>query len=193
MLIVSRPGRRDRRLAALHARASAARLPYPEVGATGRDELPAGYGVIRRSVQVGAGQPAFERAAGYVSRWGAQRGLGLRIYPDSQPPDPGKTVLLTFGLGPFTAVIPCRVVWTVLESDRVGFAYGTLPGHPEQGEEAFVVELDAAGGVWFRVTAFSRPAAWYTRLGGPATRLAGRLATDSYVRAVRAAARPPSA
>ena len=32
-------------------------------------------------------------------------------------------------LGPVRA--PCRVVYVVDEPDRRGFAYGTLPGHPE--------------------------------------------------------------
>jgi uncharacterized protein (UPF0548 family) len=44
------------------------------------------------------------------------------------------------------------------EENRRGFAYGTPPGHPEQGEEAFVVALREDGQVTFTVTAFSRPA-----------------------------------
>lgn len=50
------------------------------------------------------------------------------------------------------------------------WAYGTLPGHPEHGEEAFVVDRTGDGTVWLTVTAFSRAAKWYTRAGGPATR-----------------------
>ena len=37
--------------------------------------------------------------------------------------------------------IPARVVYVVDEPARRGFAYGTLHGHPESGEEAFLVEL----------------------------------------------------
>ena len=33
---------------------------------------------------------------------------------------------------------PCRVVYVIDEPDIRGFAYGTLPGHPESGEERFV-------------------------------------------------------
>ena len=43
-------------------------------------------------------------------------------------------------LGPVTA--PCRVVYVVDEPDRRGFAYGTLTGHPESGEELFTVRHD---------------------------------------------------
>jgi uncharacterized protein (UPF0548 family) len=50
---------------------------------------------------------------------------------------PGAVVLLRAG----GLRIPCRVVYTVSEADRQDFAYGTLPGHPEQGEEAFVVTM----------------------------------------------------
>ncbi|GAA4655513.1 hypothetical protein GCM10025779_15430 [Arthrobacter cryoconiti] len=36
-------------------------------------------------------------------------------------------------------VEPVEVVFVLKESDRVGFAYKTLPGHPVSGEEAFIV------------------------------------------------------
>jgi uncharacterized protein (UPF0548 family) len=59
------------------------------------------------------------------------------------------------------------VVWTATEHDHAGFGYGTLPGHQAKGEEAFTVERDADGRVWFAVTAFSVPARLPMRLGGP--------------------------
>jgi uncharacterized protein (UPF0548 family) len=34
------------------------------------------------------------------------------------------------------------VVWTVDEPNRIGFGYGTLQGHPESGEESFVVSRE---------------------------------------------------
>lgn len=68
--------------------------------------------------------------------------------------------------------------------DRAGFAYGTLPGHPESGEEAFVVSR-APDGVRFTITAFSRPATWLARLGGPVTLLGQEYFTRRYLRALR--------
>ena len=60
-------------------------------------------------------------------------------------------------LGPVRA--PCRVVYVVDEPDRRGFAYGTLPGHAESGEELFLVRYDpATDEVYAEVTAFSRHA-----------------------------------
>ena len=77
------------------------------------------------------------------------------------------------------------MVWCVAEPDRVGFAYGTLAGHPESGEESFVLERDPEGVVTLTVTAISRPAAWYTRAAGPVGRLARRLIARRYGRALR--------
>ncbi|NEC24389.1 DUF1990 family protein, partial [Streptomyces parvus] len=58
--------------------------------------------------------------------------------------------------------------WTAYQEDgRTGFGYGTLTGHPERGEECFVVDLADDGTVWFTVLAFSRPASWYARIAGP--------------------------
>ncbi|WP_422678085.1 DUF1990 family protein [Blastococcus brunescens] len=69
-----------------------------------------------------------------------------------------------------------------------GFAYGTLPGHPESGEECFLVRLTPGGEVVYEIRAFFRLASPLARLGGPVSLLAQRLATDRYVTAIRRAA-----
>ena len=71
------------------------------------------------------------------------------------------------------------------EPSRRGFAYGTLPGHPESGEEAFIVEIDEADEVWFTVRAFTRPATLLARVSGPLGRGAQRLMAGRYTRAMR--------
>ena len=71
--------------------------------------------------------------------------------------------------GPLRIVAPTRVVYVIDEPDRRGFAYGTLPGHPESGEEVFIVERQA-GSTSVEVRAFSRPGRWFTRLGAPVAR-----------------------
>jgi hypothetical protein len=38
--------------------------------------------------------------------------------------------------------VTCRVVAVIDEANRYGFAYGTLPVHPETGEEAFMIVRD---------------------------------------------------
>ena len=178
----------------LRSRLAAARAcapNYPEVGATRDAALPPGYAHLRRRVHLGHGREVLERAGQYVLAWGSQLGTGFAVYPPG-PAEPGATVLLRIGLPGLRVprlVIPCRVAWTVREPDRIGFAYGTLPGHPERGEESFVVSMDAAGEVWFEVTAFSRLAARYARLARPVALVLQYLAIERYLRAVAAATR----
>jgi uncharacterized protein (UPF0548 family) len=64
---------------------------------------------------------------------------------------------------------------------RFGFAYGTLPGHAESGEERFTVAWhEADGAVWYDILAFSRPQQLLARLGYPfARRLQKRFARGS--------------
>lgn len=69
------------------------------------------------------------------------------------------------------------------ERDRAGFAYGTLPGHPESGEELFLVER-GAGEVRFPVSAFSRPATLLAKAGGPASRRVQLVMAERYLRAI---------
>ncbi len=82
-----------------------------------------------------------------------------------------------------------RVIYVVAEPGRSGFAYGTLPGHPERGEESFLV-VRRDGRLWFEITAFSRPRHWLARIGWPVTRALQVRATRGYIAAMRAAVRP---
>ncbi|GAA1241433.1 DUF1990 family protein [Kitasatospora nipponensis] len=181
------PDPRDRHLAACAASPS-----YPEVGATRGAALPDGYAWVRRRVHLGRGRQVFEQAGAYVLDWGVQRGSGFAVHP-ARPVRDGATVLVRLrlpGMRLPALVIPCRVVWAVRDAERIGFAYGTLPGHPECGEESFVVHLDEGGDVWFEVVAFSRLAAWYARLARPLALLLQHLAIERYLRVVaRACAR----
>lgn len=153
---------------------------YPEVGATA-GELPAGYHQVHARAPVGVGRDRFEVAADAVLRWGMQRGAGLQVQAGSERAEPGTDVLGR--LGPI--VVPCRVVYVVDEPDLRGFAYGTLPGHPESGEERFCVRHDpATDTVYAEIIAFSRPAQWWSRLGRPVTMVAQKLVTRRYLRAV---------
>ena len=162
---------------------------YDEVGATRDGVLPAGYDHLQRSAVVGSGRAGFDRAAAAVFRWSAQRAAGLRIQADGPASTPGTVVLMTAGFRRLGLDIPCRVVWVVDQPDRRGFGYGTLPGHPESGEESFVVSLRPDGQVCYELRAFSRLATRLSRLGGPVSHRAQSLALDRYVTAIRRAAR----
>ncbi|WP_162605935.1 DUF1990 family protein [Jiangella aurantiaca] len=160
---------------------------YPEVGATADGgPLPPGYHHARVRERVGHGRAAFAAVVEGVVTFDLHRSIGLRVTTSQPRAAAGVRVTSTLGLGPVRLLrIPCKVVWVLDEDRRGGYAYGTLPGHPERGEESFVVELDDHDDVWFTVTAFSRAAAWYARLGGPLTRAAQAIATRRYVAAAR--------
>jgi uncharacterized protein (UPF0548 family) len=169
-----------------------AELTYPEVGASSAEPLPSGYGHVRRDVALGDGRAVFERAVDGLLGWQMHRDAGLAVTTTGKRAAPGAVVLLRAGRRPLRLMIPCRVVYTLDEADCRGFAYGTLPGHPEQGEEAFMVVMTDDGHVRFRVRAFSRPASLIARAGGPLTRMIQQHVTDRYVRAIRDLARRPA-
>ncbi|SEH83283.1 Uncharacterized protein, UPF0548 family [Mycolicibacterium rutilum] len=155
-------------------------LTYREVGGTA-GTLPSGYHHVHKTAVIGRGRARFEEAATAGMRWGMLRGAGIRVEPTAAVASVGAEVIVH--LGPIAA--PCRVVYVVDEPDRRGFAYGTLPGHAESGEELFLVTYDAATEeVSAVVTAFSRHATWWSRLGAPVTSFVQRVVTDRYLRAL---------
>lgn len=97
---------------------------------------------------------------------------------------PGDTALLVTPLGPFSFKSPVRVVYLIDEPQRKGFAYGTLEGHPEKGEEAFIVEQKEDGSVWLTVRAFSRPSTKLWFVLSPALRVVQGVYTRRYLRAL---------
>ncbi|MFD5145721.1 DUF1990 family protein [Streptomyces sp. NPDC058401] len=140
---------------------------YPDQGATARRPLPAGYNFTHHRTRVGQGQAAFDAAGAALTTFRAHRASGMLVTAGAFPVRPGDRVVVGIGIGPVRIDAPCEVIWTAYEPRRTGFAYGTLTGHPECGEESFVVDMEPDGSVWFEVNAFSRPGSWYTRLAGP--------------------------
>ncbi|QLL09425.1 DUF1990 family protein [Mycobacterium vicinigordonae] len=157
-------------------------LTYQEVGATAAGQLPPGYGHLDVSAQIGTGRDRFEQAAKALMHWGMQRGAGLRVQASTETVCVSSVVVVTMMR---LLRAPCRVVYVVEEPDVRGFAYGTLPGHPESGEERFVVRYDPnTCVVYAEVSSFSRPATWWSKLGGPFVVLAQRAIAKRYLRAV---------
>nr|WP_240188440.1 DUF1990 domain-containing protein [Nakamurella flavida] len=159
-------------------------MTYPEIGATRDEVFPGGYHHLSVTRTIGRGDAAFALAAERVMSWQVQRRTGLRIEATAATAHEGDDVLLGLGVGPLTRWLPCRVVYTVEEPRRAGWAYGTLPGHPEAGEERFLVVHEPDDTVTFTVEAFSRPAWWPVRLAGPIGRAVQRLVSERYVRAL---------
>lgn len=164
-----------------------AALTYAEVGAT-RGTLPAGYHHQHVSARIGAGRTAFEAAGEALLTWGMHEGAGLTARVSDRRVRVGAVAELRLGRGRLGLRIPVRVLEVVDEPRRRGFVYGTLPGHPERGEESFVVELTADGAVFFDLVAFSRGGRWFTVLGAPVARAGQYLVSERYASALRAAA-----
>lgn len=164
---------------------------YPDVGRTAEDYpsgFPDGYRLVRHQETVGRGRDDFESAARTLMTWRMHRDAGLTVTTSSDRVEVGSVVRMRLGVGPLAVKIPCRVIYVVDEPDRRGFGYGTLPGHPESGEESFLVSIDPAGTVTATITAFSRPGTLLTRLARPVTWWVQGWALRRYAQAVRAGA-----
>jgi uncharacterized protein (UPF0548 family) len=184
MFVIGRPS--EARLEEVLAEMRGATVTYPEVGATARPgELPDGYHHVRATAELGSGDEVFAAAADGVRTWRLHRGQGFRVVPGDAGVVAGTDVVVDVPLVGVHVIAACRVVWSVDDADRVGFGYGTLPVHPESGEEAFVVERTPSGDVVVDVCAFSRPRHPLVRLGGPIARRQQRKATRGYVNALR--------
>ena len=78
----------------------------------------------------------------------------------------------------------CRIVAVIDEPDGIGFAYGTLPVHPELGEESFIIDRTGATPT-FRVEAVSRAAHPLARLAPPVANTLQNSAAQRYLAAMR--------
>jgi uncharacterized protein (UPF0548 family) len=168
---------------------------YRDVGATadGR-QTPTGYNVDHTRVLLGSGA-TFDRAQAALRRW-EQFQLGwCEAFPADTPLRTGETVAVVARVSGAWWSNAARIVYTIDESTeanvRFGFAYGTLPGHVESGEERFLVEWDRTNDkVWYDIQAFSRPRHILSRLGYPFARaLQKRFARESAT-AMQRASRP---
>jgi len=173
-------------IALLVASQAACELTYAEHGAT-LGLMPAGYHHDQWEADLGKfDETTLDRLGAALCDWRVQRGAGLSVYP-ADPARPGVTFAFSFRLAGAYVTAAARIVYVTSEAGRRGFAYGTLPQHPEQGEEAFHVVRDGSR-ILFRVTAFSRPRHPLARAGAPVARLVQVRMNKAYLQAMRAAA-----
>jgi uncharacterized protein (UPF0548 family) len=160
-------------VSAFLARQSAFAPTYPAIGATATTPPP-GYTADHTRTVLGAGADVFHAARAALERWEQFRLGWVLAAPASTPIEPGAVVAVLARVLGLWWLNACRIIYVVDEDGpvyRFGFAYGTLPGHAESGEERFLVEWDrATGTVCYDILAFSRPKLWLARLGYPLTR-----------------------
>jgi uncharacterized protein (UPF0548 family) len=182
----------------LEKEASASLTYRPEGGTRVSDPVP-GYDNDYQRVVVGQGQADFDKAKAALQTWKHFPAAWTAILPEKTPVAEGRVLSMFFRLFGFWWINSCRIVYVVDEPRRYAFAYGTLPGHIESGEEVFCVEMDDAGKVWYVLRAFSRPKVWYVRLGYPFARLLqekfrqdSAIAVQQYVQGIAAPAFSPN-
>jgi len=142
---------------------------YAEVGATNATP-PTSYTVDHNRIQLGSGEATYRGAVAALKNW-RHFDLGwVTVAPRGVPVEVGATVAVkarAFGTWSLSAT---RIVYTIEEERRFGFAYGTLPDHVEKGEERFLVEWLSDDSVWYDILAFSRPRHPLVRLSAPLAR-----------------------
>ena len=161
---------------------TAARVAAPTFdrpGATRADAPLDGFRVDTYAAPVGSATE-WERGKEGLRAWAAHAGAKLHVVPRDAALIEGETVVVHGPVAaPLHLIIPCRISYVVDEPTRFGFAYVTLPGHPECGEEAFVLSREADE-VLFTMRSYSRPAELLARLGGPISRAVQRRTNRAY-------------
>ena len=107
-------------------------LTYDCVGGTLTGQIDDGYQSFTRLCHLP--HASFTEAAERLMTWQVHERAGLRVAASAARAAKDEVVLMRLGIGRASLHIPCRVVYVIDEPERAGFAYGTLPGHPETGE-----------------------------------------------------------
>lgn len=156
---------------------------YEEVGAS-KNLIPENYPVNHHRIQIGKGEYLFNRAKNAVQNWTMYNLEWTKIYPLNAPVAVGEVVVVVVNHYLCWSMNPCRIIYVLEDSgtiERFGFAFGTLPGHSETGEERFTVEWRRDDDtVWYELLAFARPQNILAKVGFPFVRLVQRkFAKDS--------------
>jgi uncharacterized protein (UPF0548 family) len=154
-------------------------VTYAPIGAANGGAPPPGFVLDHNRQRLGTGAAVFARAKEDLRGWRMFPRPWTAIEPVA-PIAEGEVVAVhvrAFGVWWLNAA---RIVYVIDEPRRFGFAYGTLPGHAERGEERFLVEWRQDDEVWYDLRAISRPRYWAARAARPLTRaLQRRFARDS--------------
>ena len=146
-----------------------ASFSYEEVGES-KNARVQGYDNDHSSKVVGKGTEDWEKAKQILLNWDHFPAAWTKIHDLNPTVEVGNDVAVTFNLFGLWWVNSARIVYFFDEPNRFGFAYGTLHGHVETGEEIFYLEKDSEGIISYHLKAFSKPAYWFVRLGYPAAR-----------------------
>jgi uncharacterized protein (UPF0548 family) len=159
-------------------------VTYDHVGSTLEPDRWPGRRIRQFRRDVGEGDGAFTAVVDRLRSWAPQRALGADVLPSHQQVEAEATVLIVLRYGPLRIVAPDRVVAVVDEPARFAFAYGTLPGHPEMGEESFTIEQLDSGTVRATIRIDARPATTWGHVAAPAMSFLQTAAVRRYLAAL---------
>lgn len=167
-------------------------LTYAPVGATAPEreqwvDPPSGFRVHEQTNRVGRGREEWDVASSDLMDWAVKIRSGFAVEPaagGSRRVALGADYLLIASVGPVPVREPVRIVRVVEQRNRIGYAYGTLEGHPVAGEEAFILSRAADGGIWFTVRSLTRASRGSWRLAFPLALIAQPCYRARYRRAL---------
>jgi uncharacterized protein (UPF0548 family) len=163
------------------ARQAGQPFSYDLVGCT-REQPSArrGWKIDHHRVQLGQGPELFARARDAIDTWQMFPAEIATVFGHESPRDNLLVAILyRVSFLPLWLLMPARVVYTINGTitrvgqliDRYGFAYGTLPDHPERGEERFLIEWSHSDdAVHYDLLAISQPRHFLARAAFPFTR-----------------------
>jgi uncharacterized protein (UPF0548 family) len=178
-LLAHRRAARDRELRDRLERAASADVTYEPVTRTITED-----GLVHHTRTLGVGSTVFDDAVRRLKAWAPQRHLGATVLPENQGPEVGATILVDLHLGPIAVAVPNRVVAVIDEPNRWGYAYGTLPGHHERGEESFIIRRHPDDTITASITVDAIPASLPARLLAPVVRALQHAAVHRYLEAL---------
>jgi uncharacterized protein (UPF0548 family) len=156
-------------------------LSYLPIGCTRSPQPVPGFWRDETSVQLGRGEALYRAAAERANRAEFYPGSMAELHAPQRPLEAGDTLVVVYRVPilPLWIVMPTRVIYRFDDAEsspdgtrhQCGFAYGTVTGHPEAGEERFEVSWnEQTDEVWFRILVIARPAWLLAWLGFPFTR-----------------------
>lgn len=130
----------------------------------------------------------FDAAKAAIRNWAGHRCGGVSHWPERPEIALGTTIALGVPAGPLAVTASTRIIDVVDEADRFGFTYATLPHHPEDGEESFVVSRRDDGTLDLTITAVSRQSTVAARMCPPISHFFQQRIVDRYLDGL---AKPP--
>lgn len=129
-----------------------------------------GYDNDHNCCIIGSGEYQWEAAKEALHLWTQFPAPWTKILPERASLKVGQTVAVLFRIFGVWWINSARIVYAFDEPNRFGFAYGTLLGHLETGEECFWIERDTEGVITYHIRAFSKPYYWFVKLAYPMAR-----------------------